>query len=127
MGRSELKPINQESSSMSGAPSATAPLPEPQAPYQACDECDWPLSFGQERLWFLDQLQPDTALYNMPSVFRARGPFDAAAFEAALNGLAARHETSRTRFVAENGLPRQVIEDNVKIPARLVDHSHLPE
>ncbi|AUH53484.1 non-ribosomal peptide synthetase [Chromobacterium sp. ATCC 53434] len=58
------------------------------------------LSFAQRRMWFAQQAAP-TSAYNMPEVFRARGPLDRAALEAALNHVIARHETLRTRFGAE--------------------------
>ena len=71
-----------------------------------------PLSFAQERMWFLDQLVPDAAVYNIPVAVRLRGRMDVAAMGRAVAGLVARHESLRTRIVADgDGLPRQVIDD----------------
>lgn len=65
--------------------------------------------FAQLRLWMLDQLQPGTSLYNIPTMLRASGDLDEAALAAALTGLVARHEALRTTFVAVGGTPVQVI------------------
>ncbi|HEX6292099.1 MAG TPA: amino acid adenylation domain-containing protein, partial [Herpetosiphonaceae bacterium] len=57
-----------------------------------------PLSFAQQRLWFLHQLQPDAAWYTVPVVLRLRGPLNHAALEQSLSALVARHEILRTSF-----------------------------
>ncbi|NDA91485.1 MAG: non-ribosomal peptide synthetase, partial [Alphaproteobacteria bacterium] len=62
-----------------------------------------PLSFAQQRMWFLDQLLPDHALYNVPMGFRLRGKFNRGAFEAAIRYLVSRHETLRTRIGVYEG------------------------
>lgn len=67
------------------------------------------LSFGQERMWFHHQLDPATTLYNLPAPARMRGPFDADAFRAAWEDLAARHEVLRSNFVERDGRPELVI------------------
>jgi amino acid adenylation domain-containing protein len=73
-------------------------------------EVDPPLSFAQERLWFLERLQPGTATYNVPLAVAFAGPLDPAALEAALLGVVARHEALRTRFpVSPEGQPVQRI------------------
>ncbi|WGF87874.1 amino acid adenylation domain-containing protein [Marinivivus vitaminiproducens] len=70
-----------------------------------------PLSFSQQRLWFMQRLEPDSAAYNMMSVLRLKGPLDRAAIDTAVDGLAARHEPLRTRFVlGEDNEPRQVVD-----------------
>src|SRR5262245_44091228 len=57
-----------------------------------------PLSFAQERLWFLDRLEPGSPRYNLASLLRVRGPFLPRAFEQALDALGRRHEALRTSF-----------------------------
>jgi amino acid adenylation domain-containing protein len=69
-----------------------------------------PLSFAQQRFWFLDQLEPGSYLDNMFRAFRLTGPLDRAALERALVELVRRHAALRTCFPAENGEPRQVVE-----------------
>src|SRR5262245_44797348 len=62
-----------------------------------------PLSFAQQRLWFLDQLEQHSPMYNMPIAARMRGPLDILALERAINAIVARHEMLRTRFVSHEG------------------------
>ncbi|HEX8272375.1 MAG TPA: non-ribosomal peptide synthase/polyketide synthase [Longimicrobiaceae bacterium] len=68
-----------------------------------------PLSFAQERLWFLDRLEPGSALYNVPAAWRLDGALDAAALEAALGEIVRRHEALRTTFAELDGAPVQVV------------------
>ncbi|HEY7768547.1 amino acid adenylation domain-containing protein [Longimicrobium sp.] len=68
-----------------------------------------PLSFAQERLWFIDQMEPGSALYNIPVARCLRGALDAAALERALGEIIRRHETLRTVFRVMDGSPVQVI------------------
>ncbi|WP_253915932.1 non-ribosomal peptide synthetase [Streptomyces sp. NRRL S-31] len=75
-----------------------------------------PLSFAQQRLWFLDQLEPGRAEYLLPFAFRLRGPLDLDALNAAFTAVVARHEILRTRFGTDAaGAPVQLID-----PARPV-------
>ena len=75
-----------------------------------------PLSFAQNRLWFFDQLQGPSAIYNLAVALRLRGRLDVEALAAALADVVARHESLRTRFEAPNGQPQQVV-----IPAERAD------
>ncbi|GAA4545283.1 non-ribosomal peptide synthase/polyketide synthase [Amycolatopsis samaneae] len=68
-----------------------------------------PLSFAQQRLWFLHEFEPDSHDYNTVRVLRLRGPVDVAAVRAALTGLVARHESLRTVFRAEDGRASQIV------------------
>jgi len=69
-----------------------------------------PLSFVQQQLWLLDQLDPGTPAYNMPVALRIRGNLDVALFERCFNTLIQRHETLRSNFVSQNGTPVVVIQ-----------------
>ncbi|CCI16559.1 Similar to tr/Q9RAH4/Q9RAH4 (fragment) [Microcystis aeruginosa PCC 9807] len=73
-------------------------------------DTELPLSFAQQRLWFLDQLQPNSALYNIPMVLHFRGNFNQKALEQSLQEICDRHEILRTNFVTIDGQPTQVIQ-----------------
>ncbi|PVD03261.1 non-ribosomal peptide synthetase, partial [Streptomyces sp. CS014] len=68
-----------------------------------------PLSFGQQHLWFFDQLMPGQSAYNSAFAVRLAGPLDTSALRMALDGVVARHEALRTTFTAVDGTPEQVI------------------
>ncbi|HVR98951.1 MAG TPA: amino acid adenylation domain-containing protein [Thermoanaerobaculia bacterium] len=68
-----------------------------------------PASFSQERLWFIDQLEPGSALYNMPAALRVTGPLDVPALARSLAEIERRHEVLRTVFTSDEGAPRQVV------------------
>jgi amino acid adenylation domain-containing protein/non-ribosomal peptide synthase protein (TIGR01720 family) len=86
-----------------------------------------PLSFAQQRLWFLDQLVPDNPFYNMPSAVRLQGQLDVAALVQSLNEVVRRHEALRTTFATVEGQPVQVIAPTLTVPLPVVDLSELPE
>ncbi|OKJ02929.1 hypothetical protein AMK19_27770 [Kitasatospora sp. CB01950] len=68
-----------------------------------------PLSYAQQRLWFLDQLQPGSAVYNVPLGYDITGPLDADALQQALTETARRHEILRTAFRSVAGAPHQMV------------------
>jgi hypothetical protein len=70
---------------------------------------DLPLSFAQQRLWFLDQLQPGSVAYLMPSIHHIHGPLKRAVLEKSFSALIRRHESLRTTFSARAGQPTQII------------------
>ena len=82
-----------------------------------------PLSFAQQRLWFLEQLHPGRAVNNLPLGWRLRGDLDVAALRSALGGVVARHDALRARFLAEDGRARQRVEPAgpVELPVVALD------
>ena len=70
-----------------------------------------PLSFAQQRLWFIDQLEPGKATYNIPGAVLVEGALKLEVLERVINEIVRRHEALRTRFEAEDGAPVQVIEE----------------
>ncbi len=71
-----------------------------------------PLSFAQQRLWFLEALTPGSSLFNTPLALRLTGQFDEAALAQACQALVQRHESLRTTFTAVSGTPQQLIHDD---------------
>ncbi|MFI6321047.1 amino acid adenylation domain-containing protein [Nonomuraea sp. NPDC050556] len=80
-----------------------------------------PLSYGQERLWFLNRLDPDDPSHNCSYVYRLRGEIDLTALESAFTRVAARHEALRTRFVEEDGRPLAVVERPAPVEIERLD------
>src|SRR5215813_10081265 len=70
-----------------------------------------PLSFAQQRLWFLDQLVPNNLFYNMPCAVKLEGRLDVEALERVIDEIVRRHEVLRTRIEVEEGEPVQVIDE----------------
>jgi amino acid adenylation domain-containing protein len=86
-----------------------------------------PLSFAQQRLWFLEQLQPDEHLYNIQAAVRIKGPLKIDTLERTLNEVFRRHENLRTTFPAMKGRPVQVITPASPFKLPVLDVSDLPE
>ncbi|WP_392534212.1 amino acid adenylation domain-containing protein [Nostoc sp. C117] len=95
----------------------TLPPIQPREP----DREQLPLSYAQERLWFLDQLSGPSATYNIPTVVRINGDLDINALQQALSEIVRRHEVLRTSFQTVNGTPIQVIHPSATININLVD------
>ena len=87
----------------------------------------FPLSFAQQRVWFLDQLVPDSPLYNVPQAYRLSGPLDQEALRRALEDIASNHETLRTTFEPQEGVPVQKIHPSPSLALEVVDIFHLPK
>jgi amino acid adenylation domain-containing protein len=86
-----------------------------------------PLSFAQQRLWFLDQLQPGNSSYNVSRHLRIKGSFDRHALERALDALVERHESLRTVFRVQVNEPVQIIQSAQALPLPFIDLSELGE
>ncbi|HYR08161.1 MAG TPA: condensation domain-containing protein, partial [Longimicrobium sp.] len=86
---------------------ADLPVLPPVVPTECTDAV--PLSFAQERLWFLDRLEPGSTTYNIPAALRLTGALDEAALERSLGEIVRRHEALRTVFAEVDGSPVQVI------------------
>ncbi len=84
-----------------------------------------PLSSAQQRVWFMDQLEPDKALYNFPRALRMKGILHVKALEIALKGLVERHEILRTTYRVENDQPVQIIVPEIPGGLQLIDFSGL--
>ncbi|HEX8458762.1 MAG TPA: amino acid adenylation domain-containing protein, partial [Pyrinomonadaceae bacterium] len=84
-----------------------------------------PLSYAQQRLWFLDQLESGSAAYNIPAAVRLTGALDVSALERAMGEVVWRHEVLRTTFHLRDGEPVQVIHKAQPLALRVTDISHL--
>jgi amino acid adenylation domain-containing protein len=86
-----------------------------------------PLSFAQQRLWFFDQWEPESSVYNILLAFRLYGPLDVAALEQSFSALVRRHESLRTTFATVDGQPTQVIQTVQTCSLAVIDLQQLPE
>jgi len=80
-----------------------------------------PLSFAQERLWFIDQLRPGLTVYNIFGAVRMRGHLDVRVLERSFSELTRRHEVLRTTFATEGGRPVQLVGEPWAVPIRMID------
>lgn len=87
---------------------------------------DLPLSFSQQRLWFLHQLEPASDFYNVPVAFRVHGPLNVGILSDCFNEIVRRHEVLRTSFPIRQGVPVQQIHEAACQPLEVVDFAHLP-
>ena len=85
-----------------------------------------PLSFAQQRLWFLAQLEPDSPLYNIGTAVRLDGPLNLGVLRKALDTIVSRHAILRTTFVAVDGVPSQVIAKKRPAELEVIRLSQLP-
>ncbi|NDJ21055.1 amino acid adenylation domain-containing protein [Nostoc sp. B(2019)] len=90
-------------------------------------EIELPLSFAQQRLWFLHQLDPKSYIYNGSSTVLLQGSLNVIALEQSINEIVRRHEILRTRFKLINGQPVQLIAPALEISLSIGDLQHLPD
>ncbi len=109
--------VRIEQSSVAAGTSPISPAPRDTA---------LPLSFAQQRLWFLDQVAPGNSAYNIQAAVRLSGSFDAAAFASTLNEIVKRHEILRTTFHLVDGEPTQRISPVSEISLEIKDLSANP-
>jgi acyl carrier protein len=102
------------------------PPPVPKSPLQATGG-PYPLSFSQERLWFVDRLDPGNPIYNEPRAARVVGDLDVPALERSLRELVRRQETLRTTYLEIGGEPFQRVSPEASLFLPEVDLSGLPE
>jgi hypothetical protein len=86
----------------------------------------FPLSFAQERLWFLSQMEPDNPAYNVPQVMQFKGPLDIFALERTFNELLQRHDVLRTTFLFDDEEPVQIVAPELTILLPVIDLQQLP-
>src|SRR3984893_9282765 len=84
------------------------------------------LSFGQQRLWFIEQLQPGSSAYHVPGAVRIRGPLDVPVLASCLREVARRHEALRTSARGPDGEPVPVIAAEPRLDLTIADLSTLP-
>ncbi|MHB2052591.1 amino acid adenylation domain-containing protein [Pseudomonas sp. VEM90] len=106
-----------------GVSPANLPIPEVRQ-----DFATLPLSYAQQRQWFLWQLEPQSPAYNLSAALRLRGEFDVALLEYCLNQLVVRHEGLRTRFVTEDEQTRQQVDAQLQLKVQVqAAHAALAE
>ncbi|WP_016952818.1 non-ribosomal peptide synthetase [Anabaena sp. PCC 7108] len=101
-------------------------LPVPQIEPRKHQE-NLPLSFAQQRLWFLDQLEPNSTAYNMPYRLRLQGSLNISALEKSIDQIIQRHEILHTNFISLEGQPIQVISNKINFNLPIIDLQSLPD
>src|SRR5207245_7373136 len=107
---------------LAGAKSGRTALPLKPVPHHE----HLPLSFAQQRLWFLDQLQPNNPVYNVAHIVRMAGSLNVSSLEKSRNEIVRRHDTLRTSFQTVNDQPVQVITPTLRLSLTLIDLTFLP-
>ena len=85
-------------------------------PRPTAEQQEFPLAPAQQRLWFIDQLQPNLSVYTIPAALRLVGDINLERLRRCLNDIVARHEILRARFVSQQGEPSQVINPVYEFP-----------
>ncbi|MEH1017432.1 amino acid adenylation domain-containing protein [Micromonospora sp. CPCC 206060] len=101
-----------------GTPAGIRPVPR---------DGDLPLSLGQRRMWFLDQLEPGSLEYLIPISMRLTGPLDVAVFRRAVDEVVNQHEILRTRYRSVDGEPVQVVDPPAPVGGELIDLTGTPD
>ncbi|HKV06814.1 MAG TPA: amino acid adenylation domain-containing protein [Thermoanaerobaculia bacterium] len=109
---------------LAAEPGGATPAAPPLVPVPR--DGDLPLSFSQQRLWFLESLEPGSALYNLPLTVRLELPLDRGLLEQSLAEVVRRHEALRTSFPLRDGQPVQEIAPPGRVPLPVVDLAGLP-
>ncbi|MDB6053786.1 MAG: non-ribosomal peptide synthetase [Verrucomicrobiales bacterium] len=112
-----IAPLAPTNVNLPKTPVATSKQPEED--FRDC----FPLSFAQQRIWFLDQLHPNNPLYNVPSGFRLAGQLDVEALSRSLEAVISRHEILRTIYITNKGTPAQKVLDQWKFTLPVIDLS----
>src|SRR5690242_2108081 len=99
---------------------------EEQSGWEDDDVFVFPASFAQLRLWFLNQLDPDSSFYNVPTVMHLRGKLNVEVLRRSLAELVRRHESLRTTFAMVNGEPVQIIRPSRALDFSFIEASSLP-
>uniref|UniRef100_UPI003A84A79F non-ribosomal peptide synthetase n=1 Tax=Bacillus thuringiensis TaxID=1428 RepID=UPI003A84A79F len=87
---------------------------------------EFPLSYGQKQLWFLENINPGSCLYNIPEAMRLKGSFNVSALESSINDIIKRHEILRTSFIEKKGEPMQIVNPFEFQKLHVKDLTHLP-
>ena len=116
----EAKTIAELAKRIERGTGTTSPIP------RASRDTALPLSFAQQRLWFMDQVVPGNPAYNIQAAVRLSGPLSPTAFASALNEIVQRHEILRTTFHMREGQPTQVISPIAELNLEIRDLSTLP-
>src|SRR5262249_39933377 len=98
---------------------------QPTIPPRQSTDAAW-LSFGQQHMWFLDQLTPGTSTYNIPDAMQVSGPLHVEALEQALHAIVGRHEILRTHLASVDGNPVPLVDEHWKIKVSMFDVRSLP-
>lgn len=123
----ELLAQKQAAKAASAAAEETAPPPGDNAIPRRNTTGPAPLSYGQRRLWLLDQFQPGSAFYNMNLAMQLDGPLDTEALERSLNEIVRRHSVLRVTFIATpNGEPAQVVAPQMRLSLARKDLDDIP-
>ncbi len=91
------------------------------------NQSEYPMSFAQERMWFLYQWDPSSPSYNMPAAVRFQGKLNVEILKQSLNEIVRRHEVLRAGFVTEEERPRQIVLPELAVDVPVIDLSHLPK